>query len=101
MDDAALHAAGDRDELAADVAGEHVRGEDDDLRRHVLGLGDLAQGHRPRDAPHASGSTWPRVIGDSVQPGATALTRARGATRVTSFFSDSSSPPCSAAFAAA
>ena len=30
----------------------------------------------------ASASTSPRVIGDSVQPGATALTRARGATRV-------------------
>ena len=40
----------------------------------------------------ASGSTWPRVIGDSVQPGATALTRARGATRGTSFLSDRSSP---------
>src|SRR5882724_10288524 len=50
VDDAPFHAAGDGDELAADVAGEDVRGENDDLRSHVLGLADLAQGHRPRDA---------------------------------------------------
>ena len=50
MDDAALHPARDDDDLAADVAGERVRGEDDDLSRHVLGLRDLAQRHRPRDA---------------------------------------------------
>ncbi len=55
MDDATLHSAGDRDELAADVAGEDVRGEDDDLRRDVLGLGDLAEGHRAGDAPHRVG----------------------------------------------
>ena len=59
------------------MAGELVRGEDDDLRGDVLGLRDLAQRHRARD-PRAPGlgSTWPRVIGDSVQPGATAFTRA-------------------------
>ena len=75
VDDAALHAACDDDDLAGDVAGELVGGEDDDLARHVVGLGDLAERHRARDAPDASGSTRPRVIGDSVQPGATALTR--------------------------
>ena len=36
-----------------------------------------------------------------VQPGATALTRPAGAMRTISFFSESSSPPWSAAFAAA
>src|SRR5438132_12532520 len=42
VNDAALHPAGNRDDLAGDVAGELVRGEDDDLARHVLGLCDLA-----------------------------------------------------------
>ncbi len=42
VDDAALHPAGDDDELAADVAGEDIRGEDDHLRGDILGLPDLA-----------------------------------------------------------
>lgn len=47
MDDATLHAAGDRDHLAGDMTGEHVGGENDDLGGHIVGLSDLAQGHRP------------------------------------------------------
>ncbi len=42
VNDAALHPAGNRDDLAGDVARELVRGEDDDLARHVLGLRDPA-----------------------------------------------------------
>ena len=49
----------------------------------------------------ASGSTCPRVIGDSVQPGATTFTRAFGARRTTSFFSERRSPCATADFAAA
>jgi hypothetical protein len=48
-----------------------------------------------------SASTWPRVIGVSVHPGATALTRPRGAIRAISFFNDSSRPPVTPDFAAA
>ena len=49
----------------------------------------------------SSGSRRPSVIGVTVHPGATALTLARGATAVISFFSDKSSPPEMADFAAA
>jgi hypothetical protein len=49
MHDAALHPAGDRDELAGDVAGQALRSEDDDLRGDVLGHGDLAERHRACD----------------------------------------------------
>ena len=42
-------------DLAGDVAGELVGGEHDDLPRDVLGLRDLAQRHRPRDAPDRPG----------------------------------------------
>src|SRR5438128_9132796 len=48
-----------------------------------------------------SAETWPRVIGDSVQPGATAFTRARGFLRTASFFRLSSRPLRIADFAAA
>ena len=54
VEDAAFHAAGDRHDLAGDVARELVRGEDDHLARDVVGLGDLAQSHRPRDSRRAS-----------------------------------------------
>ena len=102
MDGSAFHAAGDDDDLAGDVAGERVGREDDDLRGDVLGLRDLAQRHRAGDAlERAPSSTSPRVIGDSVQPGATAFTRPRGAMRTISFFSESSRPPVIADFAAA
>ena len=46
-------------------------------------------------------STSRRVIGDRVQPGQTQFTRARGATRTTSFFRLSRSPYAIADFAAA
>ena len=46
-------------------------------------------------------SSEPRVIGEYVQPGATALTRARGAIRTISFFRLSSRPTWIADFAAA
>ena len=49
VENAALHAAGDRDHLAGHVARELVGGEHDDLARDVLGLGHLAERHRPRD----------------------------------------------------
>jgi hypothetical protein len=39
-----------------------------------------------------SSSSSPRVIGECVQPGATAFTRASGAMRATSFFSESRRP---------
>ena len=79
MEDAALHAAGDGDDLARDVAGEAVRGEHDDLRATSSGGATLRSGivrviRRTSSGPRAR----PRVIGDSVQPGATAFTRARG-----------------------
>ncbi len=48
-----------------------------------------------------SWSSDPRVISECVQPGATALTRPRGAMRTISFFRLSSSPTWIAAFAAA
>src|SRR5262249_41264930 len=48
-----------------------------------------------------SGSTCPRVIGVSVQPGATALTRPRGAILPISFLTPSSTPPPIPAFSAA
>ena len=47
VDDAAFHAAGDGDHLAGDMAGQDRRRQDDDLVGDVLGLRDLAQGHRP------------------------------------------------------
>ncbi len=47
VDDAAFHPTGDGDDLAADVAGEDVGGQHDDLGCHVLGPGDLPQRHRP------------------------------------------------------
>jgi hypothetical protein len=49
----------------------------------------------------AAGSRASAVIGDTVQPGATTLTRAPGAVRTTSFFSDSAKPWAMAALAAA
>ena len=48
-----------------------------------------------------SASSEPRVIGEWVHPGQTAFTRARGATRTTSFFRLRSRPPTIADFAAA
>src|SRR5919201_2227950 len=48
-----------------------------------------------------SSSTSPRVIGDSVHPGATAFTRPRGAMRTISFFKLRSNPTRIADFAAA
>ena len=48
-----------------------------------------------------SGSSAPRVIGEYVQPGATALTRPRGAMRTISFFRLSRRPTWIADFAAA
>jgi hypothetical protein len=48
-----------------------------------------------------SSETWPRVIGDSVQPGATAFTRASGFLLTTSFLRLSRRPPRIADFAAA
>ncbi len=50
VDGAAFHPAGDRNELAGHVAGELVGGEHHDGARHVLGLRDLAQRHRPAEA---------------------------------------------------
>jgi hypothetical protein len=47
VDDPSFHAAGDRDHLAGDMAGQDRRRQDDDLVGDVLGLRDLAQGHRP------------------------------------------------------
>ena len=43
----------------------------------------------------------PAVIGETVQPGATTFTRARGALATISFFNDSASPCAIAALAAA
>jgi hypothetical protein len=48
-----------------------------------------------------SWSSSPRVMGEYVQPGATAFTRPRGAIRTISFLRLSSSPTWIAAFAAA
>ena len=101
MEDAALHAARDEHDLPGHVTRELVRGEHDDLPRHVLGLATLRSA-----IVRVARSTTPvgelaRVIVDAVQPGATAFTRARGATRTTSFFSESRKPDASAAFAAA
>src|SRR5439155_7202174 len=50
-----LHSSGDGDELPGDVTREDVRGEDHDLDGDVLWLRDLAQGHRPGDAPNVVG----------------------------------------------
>ena len=47
-----FHAAGHRHDLAADVARQHVRGEQDDLSRDILGLSDLPERHRSRDPVH-------------------------------------------------
>ena len=100
-EDAPLHPAGDGDELACDVAGEALGGEHDDLRGDVLGLRDLAERHRARVRRTSSGSSSPRVIGETVQPGATALTRTRDPSLEASFFSERSRPTWMAAFAAA
>src|SRR3954470_20708292 len=48
-----------------------------------------------------SSETWPRVIGDSVQPGATAFTRTPGERRTTSFLRLRSRPPRTPDLAAA
>src|SRR5438876_1254630 len=45
VEQAPLHPARDDDHLACHVAGELVRGENDDLPGHVFRLGDLAQRH--------------------------------------------------------
>ena len=42
VDESALHASGDHDDLTGDVSGERVGSEDDDLRGDVLGCRDLA-----------------------------------------------------------
>ena len=102
MNRSAFHASRHDDQLARDVAGERVGGEDDDLCGDVLRAGDLAECHIVRETARTwPGSTRPRVIGVSVQPGATAFTRPRGAIRTISFFSERSSPPLIADFAAA
>src|SRR5579862_4937904 len=49
----------------------------------------------------SAGSSSPRVIGEYVQPGATALTRPFGAIRTISFLRERSRPPWSDALAAA
>ena len=49
----------------------------------------------------ASSVSRSAVIGDTVQPGATTFTRASGASRTTSFLSESARPWAIAAFAAA
>lgn len=42
VDDAAFHPARDGDDLTADVAGEDIGGQHDNLGCHVLGLRDLS-----------------------------------------------------------
>ena len=71
--DAALHPAGDGDELAGDMSRQALGREDDDLRGDVLRGRDLAKRHCPRDPAHVVVLEHPRVMGDTVQPGATAL----------------------------
>ena len=44
MDESALHASGDDDDLTGDMAGERVGGEHDDLRGDVLGRATLRSG---------------------------------------------------------
>src|SRR5918996_424759 len=48
VEDSPFHPARDEDDVARDVARELVGGEHHDLPRHVLGLGCLPEGHRPR-----------------------------------------------------
>jgi hypothetical protein len=98
---AAFHPARNRHELTGDVAGELVRSEHDDGARDVLRLRDLRSAIVRLSRWTNSGSSSPRVIGEYVQPGATAFTRPRGAIRTISFLRLRSSPACSAAFAAA
>jgi hypothetical protein len=50
VNDPALHAARNGDDLSGDMAGQKRGCEHDDLPRDVLGLCHLAQGHRARDA---------------------------------------------------
>ena len=49
VDDPAFHAAGHRDHLARDVAGEFIGREHQDLASDVFWSGHLPQGHRSRD----------------------------------------------------
>ena len=97
----ALHAAGDRDDLAGDVAGDLVRGEDDHdrARRRRAGRPSSAascasRARRLRVERAARHRRLRPARRDRVHP-------ARGATRTISFFRLSSSPRGSPDFAAA
>jgi hypothetical protein len=86
VQEAALHASGDDDDLARDMTRDLVRGKNDDLVA--------------RSSTEGS-SRVERVMGETVQPGQTAFTRARGATRTTSFLRLRRRPPIVADLAAA
>ena len=91
VEEAALHAARDVT-TDRDVAREASEARTTIWRRRPRAC-DLAERHCPRHpAGRAPVLELPRVIGDTVQPGATTLTRARGADAPTSFLSERSSP---------
>ena len=94
VDDAPFHAARDRDDLSGDVAREgRAKQGRQPVRRRPRAAPPSAAPSSARCAAPVPAETWPRVIGDSVQPGATAFTRTPGDLRTTSFFRLSSRPP--------
>src|SRR6266498_4421004 len=102
VDDTSLHPARNGHNLTGEVAGELVRGEDHNLAGDVSGKATLRRAIVRVTRRTRSGSVRvERVIGDSVQPGQTALTRPSGAIRTISFFRLSRKPWARADLAAA
>jgi hypothetical protein len=92
VQDSPLHPAGNDNDLSRDVARELVRSEDDDLATSSVVATLRSAIVRVSRSMNVGSSSSCRVIGDDVQPGQTALTRAWGATRTTSFLRLSSRP---------
>ena len=101
MEDAAFHAARDRDDLACEWPDSSSEASTTTWVATSSGCATFRSAIVRVMRPTCSSVSAARVIGDTVQPGATTFTRARGATRTTSFFRLSSSRCAIADFAAA